>query len=343
MRAPIESIKALTLAAAGLIGCMPTDVGYMPPSDIDADCQTVEANVIVRSASDARSLPLKCFTVSGDVDVVGTDLADLEPLVYLRQVNVLRIKDNPQLHSLAGLDQVKVLEHLEIDNNPMLGEVVGLDRTDTIARVTITKNPQLDSLAGLRSLQQVGAGGLWIGDNGGLASLQELERLERVEGVFRIEKNRALRDLQTFRRLDSVGDLVISENTGLRSLKLNVSAVQGEVRISDNPDLGSFEGFGDLQSVGGNLTIERNTVLSVTNGFTAKFRTVGGNLSIDGNVALTDIYDLAVSLYAVGGSVIATNNTSLSVCRAEALDYYIEEIGGLIDIGDNGAEWDPCD
>jgi hypothetical protein len=339
---PTIQLPAIAIAAVGLFGCMPTDVGYQQPTDIDEDCETLNANIIVRSASDARSLPQKCFTVSGDVEVVGSDLADLEPLYYLRQANVLRVKDNPQLLSFAGLDRVKVLQHVEIDNNPMLGDVYGLDRTDTVARVTISKNPYLVSLTGLRSLRSVGTGGLSIRDNGALESLQDLETLERVEGSFQVENNSGLTNLQTVRRIESVGDLVVTGNTGLRALQLNVVSVQGEVRLSDNPDMTELRAFGDLQMVGGNLKIERNNALQNLNGFTATFTHVGGNLSIQSNTALTDIYELAVNLYTVGGSVIAIKNTSLSRCRADDLDLYIEEIGGGLDIGDNGAEWDPC-
>jgi hypothetical protein len=339
---PTIHLPAIAIAAVGLFGCMPTDVGYQQPTDIDEDCETLNANIIVRSASDARSLPQKCFTVSGDVEVVGSDLADLEPLYFLRQANVLRVKDNPQLLSFAGLDRVKVLQHVEIDNNPMLGDVYGLDRTDTVARVTISKNPYLVSLAGLRSLREVGTGGLSIRDNGALEGLQDLETLERVEGSFRVENNSGLTNLQTVRRIESAGELVVAGNTGLRALQLNVVSVQGEVRIADNPDMTELKAFGDLQTVGGNLSIERNKALQNLNGFTATFNNVGGNLSVEGNTTLTDIYELAVNLYSVGGSVIAINNTSLSGCRADDLDVYIEEIGGLIDIGDNGTAWDPC-
>jgi hypothetical protein len=341
MRAPIASITALVFAA-GVSGCMPTDVGFTPPSDVDADCQVMNANIIVRSASDARSLPQKCFMVAGEVTVVETDLTDLQPLVFLRQAKLLRIKDNGQLRSLSGLDQVKVIDYLDVDNNPMLEDLNGLERTDVIGRVNINRNASLVDMSGLRSLREVGQGGLTIGANDILDSLDDLETLERIQGPLRIEKNGSLRDLATYRRLESVGDLVIAGNRGLPELKINVAAVQRNIHIIDNSELLKFSAFSDLQTVGGDLTIERNTVLGVTNGFTAKFRTVGGTLSIDGNPTLTDIYELAVNLYAVGGSVIATNNVSLSRCRAEDLDYYIEEIGGLIDIGDNGVEWDPC-
>jgi hypothetical protein len=342
MRASIASIFALVSAAAGVAGCMPTDVGFTPPTDVDGDCQVLNTAVIVHSASDARSLPQKCFVVAGEVSVVGTDLTDLEALAFLRQAKILRIRDNEQLRSLSGLDQVKVTDTLEIDNNPMLEDLNGLDRTDVVARVTINKNSSLIDLGGLRSLREVGAGGLLIGANDNLDNLDQLETLERIEGAFKIERNGSLRDLATYRRLESVGELVISQNRGLPELRLNVAAVQRNILITDNSELLKLSAFSDLQTVGGNVIIERNQTLGVLNGFTAKFRTVGGNLSIDGNVSLTDIYELAVNLYAVGGSVIATNNTSLSRCRAEDLDYYIEEIGGLIDIGDNGAEWDPC-
>ena len=341
MRAFHDRSRSLAFAILALAGCMPTDVGFMPPTDIDEDCTTLNANIIVRSASDARSLPQKCFTVAGDVEVVGSDLIDLEPLVYLRQANVLRIKDNPQLRTLSGLDRVQVLQHLEVDNNPMLGDVSGLGRTDTVARVTIQKNPQLVTLEGLRSLREVGAGGLAIIDNSGLDDLGDFETLERIEGPLRVEANSGLLSLQTFRRIESIGELRVTGNSGLRSLRINVVSVAGDISITDNPDLTDFASFGDLTTVSGSMKIERNPALTITNGFTPKFRSIAGDLSIDSNVALTDIYDIAANVYSVGGSVIAIGNTALSECRAEDLDL-IEEIGNFLDIGNNGSFYDPC-
>lgn len=341
MRAFHDHSIAVVFAALALAGCMPTDVGFMPPTDIDEDCQTLNANIIVRSASDARSLPQRCFTVAGDVEVYGSDLTDLEPLVYLRQANVLRIKDNPQLRSLAGLDRVQVLQHLEIDNNPMLADVSGLGRTDTVPRISILKNPQLVSLEGLRSLREVGAGGIRIQGNSGLDGLTDFEALERIEGPLIIAANTGLTSLQTFRRLDSVGQLEVTGNTGLRKLGFNVVSVGGDILISDNRDMTEIAGFGDLETVSGSLKIERNDALTITNGFTPKFRSVGRDLVITDNPALTDIYDIAANLYSVGGSVIATNNVALSECRADDLDL-IEEVGNFLDIGANGSFFDPC-
>ena len=319
MRASNHALRAFAiLTILGVPGCMPTEVDYMPSSDVQGDCITKNENLRIRSATDARSLPEQCFSVNGTVEVLDSDLTDLEALRYLRRANGLVIKDNPQLLSLAGLDHVSVSKEIWVASNPELGDLDGLDGTEEVAEVKIERNPALVTIAGLRSLRVVGDGGLTVVDNGGLTDLAELDRLERV------------------------GRLKVSNNRGMTALKLKVHAVAGDVEVSDNPDLNQIAGFANLETVGGNFLLERNTSLGVTNGFTAKFRTVGGNLSIDGNPSLTDIYELAVNLYAVGGSVIATNNTSLSQCRAEDLDFYLEEIGGLIDIGDNGVEWDPC-
>jgi hypothetical protein len=341
MRAIYDRWIALAFATLALAGCMPTDVGYMPPIDIDGDCTTLNANIKVRSASDGRALPQKCFTVAGDVEVIGSDLTDLEPLIYLRQANVLRIQGNPELRTLAGLDGVQVLQHVEIDNNPMLGDVSGLSRTDSVARVTISKNPQLVSLEGLRSLREVGAGGMAIIDNDGLDELTDFEALERVEGPLRVASNSGLRSLQTFRRLDSVGKLEVTGNTGLERVGFNVTSVGGDLVISDNRDMIEIAGFGDLETVAGSLKIERNPVLGITNGFTPKFRSVAGDVVITDNVALTDIYDIAANLYSVGGSVLATGNVALSECRADDLDL-IEEVGTFLDIGANGSFFEPC-
>ena len=59
------------------------------------------------------------------------------------------------------------------------------------------------------------------------------------------------------------------------------------------------------------------------------------------NNLLADVYDLE-NLYSVGGSLILTYNPLLSICRAEDLDEFIEQVGADVDIGDNSADYDPC-
>ncbi len=356
MRAPIDSIDNITtlanglvLVAVGLLGCMPTDVDFTPPSDATGDCQTVSGDVIIASANDARSLPQKCFTVAGYVKVINSDLLDLAPLHFLRQAGSLEISQNSQLRTMGGLSQVRVVNQLKVDDNPMLEAVVGLDSTQEVEQVLIRRNPLLRSLGGLRQLQKVGTGGFAIRESGGPDDLRELESIQRIDGTLEVATNEDMTSLKTARPLDSVGELVVSGNRTLASLDFDAKTINGSLTITANEALATIGGFGTLTNMGQDLIITENGGLIDLRGFSASFTTIGRNLKIEHNIQLADVYDLAVNLISVGGSVTVARNPLLSDCRAEAFTLFddgggfLEQIGGLIDIGDNSGIWDPCD
>ena len=295
---------------------------------------------MIRSRSDARALPRQCFSVTGEVEVVGSDLDDLELLKNLREVTTLRISENPRLRTTAGLERVKVSGLLEVKHNPMLANLVGLERTSSPAGVLIADNPLLVSVDGLKNVRTIAAGGLELRANG-LATLAEIGGLTTVEGELRIEGHGALQTLSDLNRLGSVGRLLIQRNNGLRSLELDLERVLGDVIVSDNPALTRFGGLSNLQVVEGNFTVSDNASLTVIDGFSAKFQTIGQTLSIVANPALNDIFELK-NVYSVGGSLIITYNTSLSDCRTDDLERYLGVIGADTDIGDNSGAWEPC-
>jgi hypothetical protein len=348
MRDSIELLTALAFAA-GLLGCMPTDVGYMPQPDVSGDCQTLAGDTRITSASSARSLPQTCFQIAGTLEVRTPDLLDLEPLRYLREVDALVIQDNAQLRTLQGLDHVRVVKRLQIDNNPLLEEAIGLEGTRSLEQLAVSKNPLLVSIAGLRQLQTVGAGGMELRDNGGPSTLEEFETLERVEGPLQIKDNGGMISPKTARPLDAVGDLVVTGNRALEKLEFETLAINGSLTIGRNQALTTLGGFRSLSTLTGDLTVEQNPALVNLNGFSASFTAIGRNLKIDNNAVLADVYELAVNLISISGSVTVTNNILLSGCRAEAFTLadedggFLEQVGGLIDVGDNSALWDPCD
>lgn len=304
------------LAAAG---CMPTDVDFSQNSDIDADCETIIADLTVASAADARALPQKCFNVTGSISVLGSDLSDLESLRFLRGVDILRIEGNQGLATTDGLSRVKVAKSLIVRGNASLREVVGLDSSTKIGSVTIEGNEALDDLDSLALLQDVD-NDLVIRENGALGDLKFLSELGTVGGDFRVEGN-----------------------TNLKRLGFNrLTGVTGDFTISDNRNLVETGGLGQLQTVGLNYRIERNPSLAIINGHTNSLERVGGELVVQDNATLSDVFDLAFNLYQVSGSVTVINNPALSQCRADDFEEYIEIIGGDLDVGDNGLEWDPC-
>jgi hypothetical protein len=348
MRPRIEPLHALLIAAAGMLGCMPTDVDYTANADVSGDCPTL-ADTRISSATAARNLPQSCFKVAGTLEIRSPDLLDLEAFQYLREVNNLVVQDNAQLRSMAGLDHVRVIQRVQIDNNALLEDVVGLEGTETLEQLTITKNPLLRSISGLRQLKQVGASGAEFRENGGPVDLQELESLNRVEGSLQIRDNTGMQTLKTGRPLDAVGDLIITGNRSVEKVGFETTAINGSLTIGHNEALSIFDGFRNLTTLSGDMTIEQNAALIDFEGFSASFTAIGRNLKVDNNPVLDDVYDLAINLISIGGSVTVTNNILLSACRAEDFTVvdedggFLEQVGGLIDIGDNSAVWDPCD
>ena len=129
------------------------------------------------------------------------------------------------------------------------------------------------------------------------------------------------------------GDLDIDSQAELDSLGVKMGSVgtiiAGDLAIHNIIDLSALAG---LSRVGGDLMILRNDSLLTLNGF-QNLTTVIGSLTIGFNFKLTDLDSLA-SLRRVGVALNLLSNPSLvSIKGLEAIDH----VGGSVEISNNGS------
>ncbi len=89
------------------------------------------------------------------------------------------------------------------------------------------------------------------------------------------------------------------------------TSIEGDL-IIDDVLLYSFNGFQNLESIGGNLEIKNNSELRNVNDF-SNLTSIGGNVFVNNNNALTNLYGLHY-LKTVNGNFTVTGNQRLSAC-----------------------------
>ncbi len=154
-----------------------------PPA---CDGTVFEGSVRIESAAD---LPLieGVSTVTGFVEIVGTDLECLDTLACLEDVGRdLRVQGNDALRSTAGLFNVSALGSTSdgqgdviIAENPVLESLDGLaiERIDGV--VAVWRNDALRDIPGFAELRRLFT--LSVQDNPVLESLEGLRDLNRLE------------------------------------------------------------------------------------------------------------------------------------------------------------------
>ncbi|GAB2801223.1 hypothetical protein GCM10027275_54060 [Rhabdobacter roseus] len=169
----------------------------------------------------------------------------------------------------------------------------------------------LTSLAGLHNLTSLG-GGLYINNNGALASLEALSGLTSISGGLQISGNGSLTNLSGLNNVTSLGNSSYIENNGallnLEALS-GLTSIPGELFIAGNGSLVSLSGLNNVASLGGNLTIKNNGALT----------------NLDGLSGLTSI----------AGNLFIQNNTQLSTCTILSICAYLNNPPGAVTISGN--------
>ena len=246
------------------------------------------------------------------------------------------------LPSLAGLECLQGVDgDLMILNNDLLASLEGLDGLQTVgatlaigrrgSRESYLGNPALTSLAALRALRSVG--GLVIGDDDALTSLEGLGSIESIDGGVEINHNDALTSLEGLSALSSIGgELRISGNDHLTNLQgLEALTSLGSLRVYEAEALTSLHGLEGVAVISGDLTI----------GF---WQAVSG-MSPSGpwrNHDLTSLDGLG-ALSSVGGNLLVGNNPVLPTCEATGLLERLVSFDGAVCVDVNLADSCPSD
>jgi hypothetical protein len=178
----------------------------------------------------------------------------------------LFIGSNASLTSVDGLSGIASFTgDLEIVDNPMLTNLNGLSGLKTVhleGRLVIVRNDALINLNGLSGIISIGnyylnqgsGGGLVIGGNVSLNSLDGLSNITAIDGDLRIVTT-ALQNLDGLSNLTALGkDVNIHDNAELANC-LGITALLDNV---DHDDPGPGPGPDGIPDVAGNVYLENN-------------------------------------------------------------------------------------
>lgn len=201
-----------------------------------------------------------------------TDFGALQGLVTVAKpddaVSWVVIRGNPNIHSLAGLDNVAWHANLDVEiyDNPVLTDI--------------------GALAGATELHNLG-----LITNTSLADLSGVEALAVVHEELELVANNSLTSLAAFASLESVGRLTIEHTQQpLASLAgLDALATIGALRVASTNlvDLGPLPALTQVDAV----LVQDSTALTAASGLSAI--TSMTSLEIDNNDALVTLSDLA--------------------------------------------------
>ncbi len=110
--------------------------------------------------------------------------------------------------------------------------------------------------------------------------------------------------------------------------------IMGEVEINGN-DIISLDGLSQITTIGGNLKIIGNDILTGLSGLD-NVTFIDGNLEIIGNPVLSDITGLANIESSTINDLSIYLNSSLSQCNILSICVYLNEFVGNVDIHSNG-------
>jgi hypothetical protein len=139
---------------------------------------------------------LGCNQLNGNLDISGLERPNLTGLVLTHLpdgpgTGLLRVRNNPGLTSLEGLEDLSVVAKLDIGENPNLEQIQalsGLRQVDLWLGVITC--PSLLSLSGLDGIESIG-GDLYIRQNDLLTSLEPLDTWDpaTLKGWLVVQEN----------------------------------------------------------------------------------------------------------------------------------------------------------
>ena len=249
------------------------------------------------------------------------------------------IEDNfsNSITNLNGLSNLfSVGGDLRIQNNNSLTSLEGLDQIETVGGfISFYNNPLLSSLSEIKSITSLG-GGISVRVNDKLTSLEGLENI------------------------NSANFLIVEHNPLLISLEpLNITFVNGALRITDNINLKSLGGLDKIDKVDGVLDIRSNPQLNMCDQICPLLDpgVVTGTITILGNLGACATKDNLMASCSSAPCLVDYNLTSqsevndfptdctaipnnLKISGADITDLtalsQVTSVGGYVDIRSNG-------
>ncbi|MBI9104977.1 MAG: hypothetical protein JEY99_21355 [Spirochaetales bacterium] len=283
-------------------------------------------------------------SISGNLEIGANNnygpinLSDISQLSGITSVpGFLNICATTLLTDLSGISNIESVGSLiYIINNDGLQTINLPNLTSVGGNISVSTNSVLTSLS-MNNITSAPSS-LQILNNIILSSIN-FSSLESIGNHFTISDSSALQYITGFDKLDTViGDLGINSNSALVDIDgfngtAQLQLVGGQIFVDNNSLLEDLDGFAGLVSLGGDLTISDNPVLSSIGGLSGLTGSLPASLYLDNNDSLLNFQGLE-------GITAVTDNLRIryhqDLVTLAALDDIIS-IGGSLFIGENAS------
>lgn len=263
-------------------------------------------------------------------------LQSLHGLESLQSVGFMTIDNCHALTDLNGLQGLQssseflfvggterqVTDHVDnTEGNRSLKSLDGLEGLKEVRTLLVAYNDSLADISGLRNLE---SGSLVLFDNNGLRDIHQLPAGGTSLRLY-IDQNQALESIRSPEHPKILQTLVLSANPSLTSITgfNDLNSVQGDILIEKNNQLEMLDGFKDLETIAGSLIIRNNSQLKRFEGF-RKLKNLRDQLDIGGNFLLSSLEGLDNIDPDVLEGLSIINNRSLTTCAILSICQYLE-------------------
>lgn len=217
-----------------------------------------------------------CEVINGTLFIRGDTAIDISGITAIKRIEGSLIIDS-KMTSIANFSNLEFVGgDFEIDHNDVLETIEGINKLHTVnGNFLITQNyTSLKNINGFNSLEKIG-GNFQITENYSLEMIAAFDNLITVGGWFVIRSADKMQRLNGFNALTKIGTTY------------NSSSFKGNLSIEKNEILSEIDGFRALTEVVRNIDILENNNLMRVNGFT-NFQTVR-SLTFWANTLLVEI------------------------------------------------------
>jgi len=225
--------------------------------------------------------------VDGNFSVTNTGSHDFSGLDSIRRVRAALVLMDSSA-SLAGLDALATVGGtVRLERVDRLRDLNGLTGLAEIGgHLRIEDAPTLNSLSGMTALRTI-SGSLWL-ERTNVGSLAPLQTTLAVGGL-RLDTNPELVSTAGMPPVIGLSELVLHWNTSLGELTGldSVRTIDGDLAINGHVQLDSVVELMEVEAVGGNFSVQNNTLLSDADGEALRdaigSENIGGTITIGGN------------------------------------------------------------
>ena len=287
------------------------------------------------------------FSTANGIFEGDVNLPSQQAIVNFGNQGYIRINGNLTISGLGSSSDVSDLSplgtlkeiggHVDINFMRQLTDLSGLGLEKVGKSLRINNNYSLESLEGLDDLKII-LGVFEIEGNRELKLVEHLDNLETIGNYLSIKSNYKLTRVSGFNKLSLVESLYFTNNIILEQVDgfQLVRSLERDLSFNDNFELHTIDALHNLESAGRFYVID--TKITDVDMFSSLKRT-GDLLSITSNAELEDIDGLAALEEITYGNLEIGSNPKITNLDALA---NLQTIGGTLSIGNNALLSDFC-